>query len=160
MTELSYPELVTAASSLIALVISFVTMVRERKLDEDQRKLRRVTEELSRKQLDRLKEEDFAAHRTRVVAELAGESGNRKFYIKNVGRSPAKDVEFEIIDCDRSPLIPAQVDEVLPLKVLQPGSEISLLAAITMGSPPIFNTRVTWTNVDGSRDAADFPIPL
>ncbi len=160
MRELSYPQMIAALSSVIALVISVVTLIRSRRLDEDQRDLRRITEELSKKQLERLKAEDDAAHRTRVVAKFSQSSDGWKFYLRNTGSSPAIDVGFEMVDCARSPLIPGQVKEVFPFRMLQPGAEISLLAAVTLGSPPVFHTRVSWTNSDGSKNSADYSFTL
>jgi hypothetical protein len=160
MANLSYGETITAVSSAIALIISVVSLVRSGQLEQEQKNLRRITEELNSKQLQRLNAEEAAGLRTRVVVSLEGGTSNWRFRLRNIGASEARNVNLEFLKCSRSPLVPGQATEVLPFKVLQPGTSVSLYAAINLGSPPVFHARVSWQNVDGSPDSAEYPLTV
>jgi HAMP domain-containing protein len=147
--------------AIVALAVSVVSLVRARRVEGDQKSLRRVTEELTRKQLEAMGGQEIAAKRARVVASLekTGQS-SWKFFLTNYGPAVARHVTFELIDCEHSPLIRNDVAEKIPVRILQPGSQISLIAAITMGTPRALHAKVGWTNEDDTSTEKEFTLGI
>lgn len=158
---LSYPQTVTALIAVVALVLSFLSLRRTSRVQEQQIRLHRKQEELTDLQLEALRRQAEAANRpaptqlekadVRIDLEQVGRDYN--FIITNWGSGSARDVTFDL-DLpagSRSPLVSGDYDVKIPIPELAPGARVPLYAAITFGIGSAFPARWSWQNPDGSR---------
>ena len=115
--------------------------------------MQRATSKLAEKQLEILEREDKTNIEARVKLDLVKESkGNYKFRLTNTSSQDAKNVNLKLLlnKSSDDPIIQSEYNEKLPAKTLSPGSSISLIAALHLGSPTAYNAVVSWVNPDGS----------
>jgi hypothetical protein len=97
-------ETLTLLVSVLAVVISTISLVRTRKLAKEQLELERVTAELSRLQIQNLEEDRESKTKPKFNVTLSKLGQSSFFYISNTGEGTAYEVNFELIDCEDSPL--------------------------------------------------------
>jgi hypothetical protein len=151
MTE--YAAYITWAISLLALVVSVVSLRRTGPLH-------RIQTELATLQTERLKQAPRADVRVALI-----DTGNRsyKFAITNQGDVPARAVTFEVSPLEErwhSPLVEGDYDKKLPIPELAPGSDVLLIAAISSGTGITFNARWSWRNPDDKTETRQTMIGL
>lgn len=165
MEPLTWPQVVTASTALLAIIVSVVSLRRTSRVQDQQLRLQKKQEELTDLQLEALrKQAQLASSNTssaapteradvRVDLETTGR-GQFKFFITNWGNVPACDVSFDL-DLEpgkASPLVKGDYDEKLPIHELGPGNRVPLWAAITMGMGTSFPARWSWRNPDGTTE--------
>jgi hypothetical protein len=126
-----------------------------RKISKESIELQRATAALSKKQLEILEREDKTQLKAKVKLDLVKEgSSSFKFYVENISDQDAKNVNFKLLLKNEkdSPIIASQAKEKLPIPVLSPGSDVSLIAALHLGSPTAYNALVSWENPDGTKE--------
>jgi hypothetical protein len=153
-------EMATIVISCFALVLSVWTFFAQRKtqkhsntLQQESNDLQRATSELAKKQLEILLRDETGKHKAHLSLDLVREGQNNfRFYIRNVGEAEARDVELKLlVDAQRNPIVKSEYNEKFPIDRLQPGSSVSFIAALHLGSPTAYNATMSWTNPDGSR---------
>jgi hypothetical protein len=163
MEPLTLAQIVTALIALLAIVVSFVSLRRTSKVQEQQLRLQRKQEELTDLQLEALRKQAQAVSSPTVPAVVPTKADVRvdlekvgrhdfKFFITNWGSASAHDVTFdlELESGKPSPLVAGDYDVKIPIPELAPGNRVPLWAAITMGMGPTFPARWSWRNPDGS----------
>ena len=145
-----YETLSVILSSLAAL-ISLIVWNGQRKLQRESLDMQKATADLAKKQLEILVREDKEKSTARLKLDLVKSGNGYKFIISNISSVDAKDISFDLlVDNPRhNPLVDSDVNSKLPAPKLSPGSELSLLAAIHLGSPTAYNALLTWTNPNG-----------
>jgi hypothetical protein len=164
MEALTPEQIITALIALLAIVVSFVSLHRTSKVQEQQLRLQKKQEELTDLQLEALrKQAQFGASPpvsvaqekadVRVDLEKVGR-GEFKFFITNWGSAPAYNVTFDLeLEAGKSsPLVKGDYDEKIPIQELGPGNRVPLWAAITMGMGTSFPARWSWRNPDGKTE--------
>lgn len=140
-------ETLTLLVSLLAVVISTVSLVRSRKLSEEQLKLERITAELSAYQIKEIEERESLKDKPKIAVRLAKLGDSSEFVVANTGQGSAYDIGFELIDCKENPLYDAQYK--LPFPELRPSSTFKLRAAFHMSSPMQYQVKVNWRDSTG-----------
>lgn len=154
-------EILALLVSLLAVVISAVSLIRLSRVQKQQVRLQEATAKLSERQLEVLEHEEKKKSRARLQAELVNEGGgNYVFCITNVGGTVAANVQLELVDCLDSPLIEGDVKEKLPAPILNAGDRIRLIAAMDFGSPSAYRAKVSWTNPNGEPASEEFYLTL
>ena len=148
-------EIFSIFISLLAVIISAVSLVRTRKISAQQLELEKITAELSQKQLENLHLDAAVKAKAFIDVELIKSGTKYKIAITNTGGSEAQNIDFHIAE-DRNPLVGNDYAEKIPIKSLKPGKAVYLLAAISSGMPASFNGCVRWKNPDGSQEKDDF----
>jgi hypothetical protein len=158
---LSYQQALTAIIAVVALVMSFLSLRRTSRVQDQQLRLHRKQEELTDLQLEALRRQAEAGKvaatpvqgtaDVRVDLEQVGR--DYKFIITNWGSASARDVTFdlELPEGSRSPLVRGDYDAKIPIPELAPGSRVPLFAAITFGIGSAFPARWSWLNPDDTR---------
>ncbi|UXD87658.1 hypothetical protein [Thalassolituus hydrocarboniclasticus] len=141
-------EILSLLISILAVVVSAVSLVRTRKIAKEQLELEKVTAELSRLQIDSLNEEKSNKDKPSFNVTLTKLGKSYNFYISNTGQGSAYNVNFELVDCEDSPLC-NDVEDKFPLPEMKPNSRVKLIAAIHMGSPLKYQVRLSWQNKEG-----------
>ncbi|WP_123420599.1 hypothetical protein [Gallaecimonas pentaromativorans] len=141
-------ETLTLLVSVTAVIISTVSLVRTRKLAKEQLELERVTAELSRLQIQTLEEDRESRTKPKFNVTLSKLGKSSFFYISNTGEGTAYGVNFELIDCDDSPLT-GDFSEKFPHPEMKPNSRVKLYAAMHMGSPLKYQVKISWKNAAG-----------
>ncbi|PSW44385.1 hypothetical protein [Photobacterium leiognathi] len=144
-------EVLSVILSSLAALISLIVWNGQRKLQRESLDMQKATAELAKKQLEILLREDKEKSTARLKVDLVKSGNGYKFVITNISNVDAKNISFELlVDNPRNnPLVGSDVNSKLPAPKLSPGSELSLLAAIHLGSPTAYNALLTWTNPNG-----------
>ena len=156
MSEFELLSVFIAAGGLIVAIIS---LRRSSSVKEQQERLQKKQEELTDLQLellrteaDRIPTSGTSVARADVRVSLEGSASNAKFYVRNWGMGPANDVELSLDSKGKSsPIVANDYESKFPIPRLSPGSEVSLIAAITFGTGVSFDVNWWWFDEDGTR---------
>lgn len=150
---MSIYEALSIVIACIAAMVSLVVWSGQRKLQREANELQRATSELAKKQLELLLREEKGQNTARLSLSIDREGKGFRFRLRNISDVDAKDVEFELLlkRPEDNPLIKSDYEQKFPLKRLQPGESVALIAALHLGSPTAFNALLKWINPDGSR---------
>lgn len=145
-------EILTLLVACVAAVISLITWNGQRKLQRESNDLQRATSELAKKQLEILLREDKEKTQARIALDLVRDGKSFRFRISNISTVDAYDVQMELLldNSKDSPLIRSEYEQKMPAKKLSPGSAVTLIAALHLGSPTAFNARLKWRNPNGT----------
>ncbi len=152
-------EILSLIVSSLAALVAVVSLVRTRKIAAQQIELERATAELSKKQLAILNSEELERAKAYIDVKLEDFGNTHKFIITNTGGAEATNVHFSISG-DGSPLVTNEYTKKIPIKSLKPEKSVTLIAAISMGSPHEFNVFVSWNNPDGSQQKEEYLVSL
>lgn len=141
-------ETLSLLVSLIAIVISTASLVRTRKIAKEQVELERITAELSRLQIQNIEEDRAERNKPKFNVTLTKVGKSSFFYITNTGEGAAYDVDFELIDCEDSPLT-GDLKEKFPHPEMKSKSRVKLIAAMHLGSPLKYHVRLSWKDGEG-----------
>ena len=154
--ELSNYEALALIVSCISALIAVFALAGNRKLQKEANDLQRATSKLAEKQLYILEKEDKVTNGARVKLDLIKEGkGQFKFYLTNISEQDARNVDLSLILDNPSddPIIKSEYKQKLPIPVLSPGSSVSLIAALHLGSPTAYNALVKWVNPNGQEES-------
>ena len=156
-------EIRSVIVSCLAAIVSLVVWSGQRKLTRESNDMQRATAELAKKQLEILLRENKGKNTARLSLALVREGKSSfLFRVTNISDIDARDVELELIlpNPDDSPIIHSEYAEKFPAKRLGPNNSVSLIAALTLGSPSAYNAVLKWTNPDGSRTQEETYVAL
>ena len=153
-------EILTLLVSLVAVAISWVSLVRTRRLSERQLELQETTAALAAKQLTQIEQSEAAQATADIRVELTKLGKGYCFLIINRGPGIAYSLDFELIDCADSPLLRGEIARKLPYPELRPDSRVKLRAALHMGSPTVYTARVSWQDASGGDRTEDMTVSL
>lgn len=143
------------AISLVAVLISFVALVRARKVGALEAKLTTLETRLAEHAIAEIDELQEAKSKTSLHCELEKHGKmSWKILIRNEGISHANNVCLESID--KEVLVAGDADLKLPAHQLKAGKEIRLLAAITYSCSPPIGLSLSWINPDGTASSESF----
>ncbi len=140
-------EIISTLVSVLAIIVSTISLVRTRKLAKEQLELERVTAELSRLQIEGIEQEKAEKTKPNFNVTLSKLGKSYYFYITNTGQGTAYNVNFELVDCEDSPLT-SDVSEKFPHPEMKLNSRVKLIAAIHMQSPLKYQAKVTWQDAE------------
>ena len=146
-------ELLTTFASIIALIISAVSLIRTRKTEAKQIELQQATDALAKKQLELILTAETQSKKARMQMRIEQYRNAHRFVVRNIGDSPGKNVQFtvDVHGQGENPLMIADYNDKFPISSLGPGDEAGAMAAFAMGSGRAFNVRITWENIDGTQ---------
>lgn len=148
-------EFLTLLVSVGALLVSLASMRWTHKISKEQLEIERVTAQLSTRQLQVLEEEQKAKNMPKFQVTISKLGKSSCFYIVNIGEGSAYDVNFELIDCESSPLV-SDYYEKFPHPEMKPQSRVKLLAAFHMQSPLKYQVRLSWKDEFGAQQEESF----
>jgi hypothetical protein len=143
-------EILTLVVSILAIIVSAVSLVRTRKIAAQQLDLERITAELSKKQLERIIASEEDALKASVEVGLNSSGNNNELLICNNGKAEAKNVSIKVLG-DYDPTVNGDFESKIPIKSLRPGKSVSLIAVSEFGTPSSFEIEVTWENPNGEK---------
>ena len=153
---MSYEE-ITLLISLLAVIISTVSLVRSRKLGgeqlrlaEEQLKLERITAELASHQIKEIEDLKKLKDVSDIQVALYRSGAHAEFVITNSGKGKAYDLNLELVNCKDQPLYDAR--DKLPYPELRPGHAFRLGAAFHIGSPTQYQVKVSWRDAVGLKE--------
>ena len=150
-------EALSIIIACLAALVSLVVWAGQRKLQREANYLQRATSELSKKQLEILLREEKGQNTARLSFALERDGKGLRFFLRNISDVEARDIQIELLleRPEDSPIIKSDFEQKFPVKRLQSGESVSLLAALHLGSPTAFNARISWTNPSGKRVEED-----
>jgi hypothetical protein len=155
-------ELLSVILSCIAIGLSLIVWGGQRKLQREANDLQRITADLSRKQLQLIKEQEQEKYSAKLSLSLVKEGKGYRLIVKNCSSvdAIAVDVRPTGKTVENNFMIDSEVREKLPIKRLRGGEEVRFLAAVSLGTPIVSSFHVTWQNTDGSTAMEDFSVSL
>lgn len=146
-------EILSIVLACIAVIVSLVVWMGQRKIQRESNNLRRATSALAKKQLEILLREEQGKNTARLSLNLFRDGKTYRFRIANISDVDAMDVEMDLLvkKPEDSPIIASEYAEKFPAKKLPPGSSVTLIAALHLGSPSAYNALLKWKNPDGSK---------
>jgi hypothetical protein len=155
-------ELVSLVLSCLAVLVSLVVWSGQRKLQREANELQRFTAELSRKQLQLIKEQEQTRFAAKLSLSLVMDGKGYKLVLSNKSSADAIAVDLRPTGATAqdSFLIKSDLEAKLPIKRLRAGEEVRFLAALHLGTPSVNHFHVTWQNADGTTAMEDFAVSL
>jgi hypothetical protein len=155
-------ELLSVILSCIAVLLSAIVWNGQRKLQREANDLQRVTADLSKKQLQLIKEQEQQKYSAKLALSLVQDGRGYKLVLKNKSDVDALAVDLRPLGntVDNNFLIESELQEKLPIKRLRGSEEVRFIAAISMGTPSVSEFHVTWQNSDGSTAVENFSVSL
>ena len=156
-------EIIATVLSVAAIGISVYALRAQHRLQKESNDLQSATSELARKQLELLVRDEQGRDKARIALDFIKESRTSfRFVITNISDVDAQNVNLELLldNPDDSPLIASEVKSKLPAPKLSPGSSLTLIAALHMGSPLAYRAKLTWTNPDGTESVDETFVSL
>ncbi len=141
-------EIPTLLISLLAVVISAVSLIRARPLGEIQARLAQVSEELTRLQIASMNEQKLLKNRPEMGVRLSTIGRECNLVIMNTGLGSAFNVDVRFLDTDDNPLVNRAA--LLPYPELKSRSTVKVIAAQHMGSPQRYHVELTWADAAGA----------
>lgn len=143
-------ELLTLLASVIAIVISAVSLVRTRKLAAEQLELERITAELSKLQIKNIEEQEHLKTKPQLNVAITKLGNSSHFVVANTGKGSAYKVNLELVDCQENPLT-SEILHILPYPEMKQNSRFKLLATFHMSSPLKYQVKLTWQDSSGEK---------
>lgn len=157
---MSNVEVLTLLIALLAIVPAVLALVRQSsqrkrmdQLESAQHRQNVATAALHEKQLELLLASEKGKGGAHVKLDLYRDNKHYRFRVTNVGSAQARNVQVKILTGkdEHDPIAGTDYDSKFPAPVLEPGSSISLFAAIYLGSPTAYNALVSWEDPDGRK---------
>jgi len=145
-------EILSVTLGCIAILASLAVWLGQRKIQRESNDLQRATSELAKKQLEILLREEKGKETARLSFDILKDGKTYRFKISNISDVEARNVDLKLIlkKPEDSPIIKSDYKSKFPLPILQPGTSVTLIAAIHLGSPTAYNAVLSWTNPDGN----------
>lgn len=132
--------------ALAALATSIVSIRRSNKAESLQAKVAELDAKLKAYELADAEEGRKACVEARVIS--VGKS--RRLRICNVGKEPAREVDFKVLDEDRVGLV---MRDHVPFPELEYQKSFDEVLISHLGLSPVFDVEVSWVDAEGSRQA-------
>ena len=144
-------EILSVLLGCIATIVSLVVWAGQRRMQREANDLQRATSELAKKQLEILLREEKGENAARLSFDIFKDGKTYRFRITNISDVDAKNVDLRLlVKPEDSPLVKNDYEAKFPVPKLQPGSSVTLIAAIHLGSPTAYNAVLSWVNPDGT----------
>lgn len=155
-------EILTLVLACVAVIVSLVVWSGQRRMQREANDLQRATSELAKKQLAILLREEKGKVVAKISLDLFKDGKTYRFRISNIGEVEARDVELNVLvqNPEDNPVIESEYAQKFPAKILNPGSSITLIAALHLGSPSAYNALLKWTNPDGTKVSEETYVAL
>ena len=139
-------EKLSLAISIVALIISFISIVRARKTQSAFLEFEKIHVELSKKQLQEINEMENNKNKTDLSVNIFDGS----MYISNKGSTVATEITIDFSNAEDDCIIGSEKDK-LPYPMLNPNEEIKLIGSYnTFSAPQLVPIKMKWKNMDGS----------
>ena len=138
--------------SIISLRRSSATEAQTLRLQEKQEELADLQLKLHQAEVENLEESTSVGRSADIRVTLEGTARSSRFIIRNWGYGAAKDVNLGVkpLKGFSSPLVKGDADEKLPIPRLAPGSDCSLIAALSNDTGSTFDINWSWFDEDGT----------
>lgn len=144
-------EALSLVISSLAVLISIISLIRTKKLAEEQLELEKVTAELSRLQIENIAVERADKTKPKFNVSLIKIGKSHNFYISNTGQGSAYNINFELVNCEDSPLFTSELLDIFPYQEMKPNSRIKLSASLYLNSPIKYQSKLSWEDEMGNK---------
>ena len=160
--ELSGSEILSILTALLAVGISFVSLLRTHKISVRQLELQETQTSFAKFQHDVLAKEQKTKSRADIRLSVRKQGNGYRLVITNIGSVTAKDIIFEAVfgDDAESFLVESEMDQLLPITHLLPGQEVTMIIAPHTGTPRNFLAKILWFNERGEIEKQNQQVTL
>ncbi len=141
-SNLDGAALVGDVIALAALVVSIVSICKSSKAEALQIKVAELDAKLKEYELSEAEENRAACVEARAIS--IGKS--HRLRICNIGKEPAKNIDFEVLNREIAGLV---MKDHVPFPELERQKSFDETFFATMGMPSVFDVKVTWDDNDG-----------
>lgn len=145
--DLASIDIATAIGNVIALaalVTSIVSVRKSSKAESLQAKVAELDAKLKAYELADAQEGRKACVEARAISV----GKERRLRICNVGKEPAREVDFKVLDKDRAGLV---MRDHVPFPELEYQKSFDEVLITYLGLNPVFDVEVSWVDAEGSR---------
>jgi len=144
-------NILTLVIAIIAVVISFVSLHRSRKFNEQQILFQQETDKLNRLQRSIIEKEVEETGRSDVSCYIYNAEKGQRLGVINRGNVPVKNVKIDLIPPKgyERPFISGDYDEKIPIKIMHPRDEINLLLGLCDDTGTAFTAQIEWQTESG-----------
>ena len=155
---MSFFEIITSLLSLLAIIVSFVSIYRARETQAAFLELEKIHAEVSKNKLEEIKEKE----RNKIKANIVVSLKDNKFIIYNESNSPAYNIDFEIAEeSGHDPLVKGDYDHKLRYPKLEPDSYFTLMAIFDISiTQQIYPVILSWDNSDGTTEERKYHVSI
>ncbi len=139
---MDYYQFIAVFASIIALLISFISLHSTGKLQRFQKQFAERELEKANKADIRVQLKKVSRHQYRVI-------------LSNAGGGAAKDIHLDMRSKKFADYSPLDEPEKLPVKILNPGSELPFRANLTRRTGFTFEAKWDWNNPDGTSETRE-----
>jgi hypothetical protein len=153
-------NILTLVIAIIAVLISFVSLYRSRKFNEQQILFQQEADKLNRLQRSILEKQIEETGRSDVSCYIYNAAKGQRLGVLNSGNVPVKNVKIDLIPLEgyERPFISGDYDEKIPVKILHPGDEINLLLGLCKDTGTTFTAQIEWQTESGDLNKKEKPI--
>ncbi len=142
----SYYNLLGLIVSVVAIIISAISLIRTRKTQKAFLDFERIHAELSSKQLQEMNSVAMARTKANICIEIVEGS----VFLINRSCSVARNININFEKNEDNCIFTSEL-EMLPFPHLNPSQELKLIGSYnTKEAPRVFSIEVTWLNEDDS----------
>ena len=160
-------EIIAISCSILAIIIAFASFIRARKVAQEQCKLAKQQLELEKvtAKLSNMQIEEMIELNANKIKPFFNVSFNRVdnskgyFCIENIGQGIAYNVNFDLIDCLKSPISSNKLKE-LPFLELEPLSTFQLIASVAYEYPTTYQVKLIWQDSEDNEYDKIFLVQL
>ena len=151
---MNFSEIVNLVIAAGSLLLAFLAWRSSQRTSKEQLALQKTTARLAERQLEQIEATQAQSQSKRAALRLSIEpygKNSYRFVLRNVGNASAQNVSFELRPhgYGDNPLVKDDYNTKFPAPVMQPGSEIGILAAFSFESARAFDVFLLWENEDG-----------
>jgi len=150
-------QLFTILISILAIVISTVSLVRTRKVTEKQLELEEQQASLAKKQLEQIEAQEEISQLANIDVELQGDGTSWELSITNYGEAEAQNVNISWVG-EHPRFLDQEINNKLPIKRFPSGKERCLKIARSMACLPSYEGVIHWVNPNGESVSQEFEI--
>lgn len=153
-------EVINPLISLLAVILSVVSLVRSRKNTKKMIELEEVHAQLSRKQLEEYEERERESLKANIGVRLETEGSSGRFVVENSGPAIAKNIHFSLTqDGEHNPLVGGDYKEKSPFPILNAGDSYYFLASFPLEvTQMIYGVELRWHTEDGIQHKKSFSV--
>ena len=144
-------EILTLLIAIIAVIISFISLYRTRKFNEQQIIFQEETHKLAQLQRSLLEEQQAEKYKSGLSLYIYNAVNGERLGVINSGNVEIKNVTVELVPKEGycSPLVSSDCEEKLPVSIMVPGDEFNLLLAMCDDTGTTFTAKTQWQTEDG-----------
>ena len=149
-------EIISTIVSVLAIIISFRSMIITRRQGDRLLKYEETHAKLSQLSIEKIEVEKIIAMKAKIKVDIVDLDSLRYFYIHNKGQGTARQLMFELVG-DNDTLLP-DFNGIFPYEELKPNERIKVRMVKHDHNPLKYKVRLKWQDENNQEQVEDFTV--